>query len=226
MTTLILISGGIMSAITIGLFELIGFKIEDIYFNYFGILGLASAPIIATYLVQTNPQLVGRVSPVIAKIFSPLVLVMLLVFLGAVIVSGKDPYNDREFLLIFNLLLIGVMAIIFFSAVESSMGSKSRAEMWILLLLSVVTIAVNSIALSAILFRISEWGISPNRAAVLGSNILILINLIVVTAQLYKLLFKRAGSEEIGNAIARYLPIYVIWTIIVTFIFPFIFWFK
>ena len=223
MTTLILIAGGIMSAVTIGLFELIGFKIEEFYFSYFGIFGLAAAPIIATYLTQTNPQLVGKVSPVIAKIFSPLVLVMLLVFLGAMIMSGKDPYNDREFLIIFNALLVGVMAIIFFSVAETSKGTKSRAEIWILLLLSVVTIVVNSVALSAILFRISEWGITPNRAAVLGANILILINLIMVTAQLYKLLAKKTDPEDIGNAIARYLPVYVIWTGIVTFIFPLIF---
>lgn len=223
MTTLIFIAGGIMSAVTIGLFELIGFKIEVFYFNYFVILGVAAAPIIATYLTQTNPQLVGKVSPVIAKIFSPLVLIMLLVFLGAMIMSGKDPFNDREFLIIFNALLIGVMAIIFFSVAETSKGNKSRADIWILVLLSVVTIVVNSIALSAILFRISEWGITPNRAAVLGANILILINLILVTAQLYRHLVKRTGSDEIGKAIARYLPVYVIWTVIVTFVFPFLF---
>src|SRR4029079_6125545 len=122
-----------------------------------GIFGLAAAPIIGTYLTQTNPQLVGKVSPVIAKIFSPLVLMMLVIYLIAMIYSGKDPYNDREFLLIFNGLLIGVMAIIFFSVAETSTTTKSRTEIWVLLLLSVVTIIVNGIALSAILFRIAEW---------------------------------------------------------------------
>ena len=223
MTTLIVIAGGIMSGITIGLFELIGFKIEEFYFNYIGIIGLAVSPIVATYLIRTNPQLVGKVSPVIAKIFSPLVLIMLLVFLGAMAFSGKDPYNDREFLIIFNALLVGVMAIIFFSVAESSSGEKGRIELWILLLLSTVTIIVNSIALSAILFRISEWGLSPNRAAVLGANVLILINLIMVTAQLYKVIRERTSASEVGVVIAKYLPVYVIWTAIVTFTFPFIF---
>lgn len=223
MTTLIVIAGGLMSGITIALFDLIGFNIEEFYFNYIGIFGLAASPILATYLIRTNPQLVGRVSPIIAKIFSPLVLIMLLVFMGAMIFSGKDPYNDREFLIIFNALLVGVMAIIFFSVAESSAGEKRRGEIWILLLLSVTTIIVNSVALSAILFRISEWGLSPNRAAVLGANLLILVNLIMVTAQLYKVIRKRGSATEVGLAIARYLPLYVIWTAIVTFTFPFIF---
>jgi hypothetical protein len=226
MTALIVIAGAILTGITIGLFKLIGFHIEDFYFKNIVIFTLPAAPILGTYLTETNPQLVGKVSPVIAKIFSPLVLVMLVIYLVAMIYSGKDPYNDREFLLIFNALLIGVMAIIFFSVAEASKTAKSQVESWILFLLSGVTVIVNGIALSAILFRISEWGITPNRAAVLGSNVLILINLVVVTAQLFKVVLRKADINGVGKIISFYLPVYAIWTIIVTFIFPFLFGFK
>lgn len=226
MTTLILIAGGILSGVTIGLFSLIGLKIERFYGDYVIILGLSAAPMLGTYLTQTNPQLVGKVSPVIARIFSPLVLVMLVIYLIAIIYSGKDPYNDREFLRFFNALLIGVMAIIFFSVAETSKKGKNLAEIWVLFLLSVVTVVVNGIALSAILFRISEWGITPNRAAVLGGNGLILINLLLITAQLFRVLTKKASITGVGKAISFYLPIYSLWSIIVTFIFPLIFGFK
>jgi hypothetical protein len=226
MTTLIVIAGAILSGVTIGLFSLIGFKIEKFYFDNIVIFVLPAAPILGTYLTQTNPQLVGKVSPVIAKIFSPLVLVMLVIYLTAIIYSGKDPYNDREFLLMFNALLVGVMAIIFFSVAETSKKGKNLTEVWVLFLLSVVTIVVNGIALSAILFRISEWGITPNRLAVLGSNVLMLINLLLVTAQLFKALSKKADITGVGKAISLYLPVYSLWAFIVTFIFPFIFGLK
>jgi hypothetical protein len=226
MTTLIVIAGGIMTAVTIGLFSLIGFNIEKFYFENIVVFGLPAAPILGTYLTQTNPHLVGKVSPVIARIFSPLVLVMLVIYLVAMVYSGKDPYNDREFLLIFNGLLIGVMAIIFFSVAETSKSAKSQPEIWILLLLSLVTVLVNGIALSAIVFRISEWGITPNRAAVLGSNVLILMNLLLVTVQLFKVVSKKATISEVGKTISRYLPIYVVWTLVVIFLFPLIFGFK
>ncbi len=88
MTTLILIAGGIMTGITIGLFSLIGFNIEEFYFQNIVIFGLPAAPIFGTYLTQTNPQLVGKVSPVIAKIFSPVVLVNLIIYLVAMVFSG------------------------------------------------------------------------------------------------------------------------------------------
>lgn len=226
MTTLILISGAILTGITIGLFSLIGFNIKEYYFKNVAVFGLAAAPIIGTYLTQTNPQLVGKVSPVIAKLFSPLVVVMLSAYLIAILYSGKDPYKDRDFLLIFNALLIGVLAIIFFSIAETSKSGNSRVQTGILFILSVLTALVNGIALSAILFRISEFGITPNRIAVLGGNVLILINLLLVTLRLFRVLTKKSGIAGVGKTISFYLPVYFIWTIIVTFLFPFIFGFK
>jgi hypothetical protein len=226
MTAIILIAGGIMTAVTLGLFELIKIRIEDFYFKYVVIFGVAAAPVIGTYLVRTNPQLVSKVSPVIARVFSPLVLVTLIVYLSAIVFSGKDPYNDREFLLIFNILLIGVMAIILFSVAEASKNSGSRLSMIILFALSLLTVLVNGIALSAITFRISEWGVTPNRIAILGGNLLILINLFIVTYRLFRSIknVNEAGKTE--NSIASYLPVYAVWTIIVTFIFPLVFSFQ
>ena len=226
MTTLILIAGGLMTGITIGLFELIGIKIQKFYFENIVVFGLPAAPILGTYLTQTNPQLVGKVSPVIARIFSPLVLVMLVIYLAAMVYSGKDPYNDREFLLVFNALLLGVMAIIFFSVAETTKTTKTGMETWILFLLSLVTILVNAIALSAILFRISAWGLTPNRAAVLGGNVLILLNLLLVTSQLFRVLTKKADLSGVGKAPTLYLPVYFFWAAIVTFLFPFLFGFQ
>ena len=225
-SALIVISGGILTGITIGLFSLINFNIEEFYFKYIVIMGLSAVPIVGTYIIQTNPQLVNKVSPLIAKIFSPLVLVTLIIYLIAMIYSGKDPYNDREFLVIFNALLIGVMAIILFSVAGTSKTERTRAESVILFTLSVVTIIVNSIALSAILFRISEWGITPNRMAVLGGNILILGNLLRVSYRLFRSIKQADQIELVEKSIASYLPVYAIWTIIVIFIFPFVFGFR
>src|SRR5690606_37279992 len=138
---------------------------------------------------------------------------MLVAYLIAIIYSGKDPYNDREFLLFFNLLLIGVMAIIFYSVAESS-GIMAKLQVWVLFLLSLLTIAVDGIALSAILFRITEWGITPNRLAVLGSNLLILFHLFIVLRQLYRQLIGKVDSVALEKSIGAYLPVYLIWAVI------------
>ncbi|WP_266204715.1 hypothetical protein [Pontibacter kalidii] len=226
MTALLAIAGVLLTGITIGLFAIIGIQIEQFYAEYIGVFGLAAIPIVGTYLTQTNPQLVNKVSPVIAKIFSPLVLLMLTAYLIAIPFSGKDPYTDRDFLILFNVLLIGVMALIFFSIADKSRNEQDTTGTWILFLLAIVTVVVNSIALSAILFRIAEWGITPNRLAVLGSNILMLVHLLLVTRALLRSLTKKEDMGAVGRTIAFYLPVYFAWAALVVFLFPVLFGFR
>jgi hypothetical protein len=224
MTTILLIAAALLIGITVGLFDVIGVK-ADVYLQYVPVFGLAASPIVATYLIQTNPQLVNKVSPVIAKVFTPLVLVTLLIYLFVIIYAGKNPYIDREFLLIFNILLIGVMAIILFSIMATSKSSNQTGAI-LLLVLSIITIIINVIALSAILFRVSEGGITPNRLGVLGSNLLILTNLLLVTYQLFKTVRHKTQLESVETSIVSFIPVYVIWIVLVTFLFPVIFQFQ
>ena len=148
---------------------------------------------------------------------------MLVIYLAAMVYGGKDPYTDRDFLLIFNMMLIGVMAIIFFSIAGTSQTTKSRLATGVITLLAAVATVVNAVALSAILFRITEWGITPNRTAVLGANVLVLVHLIWVLTQLVRVLRNDAPITQVQRVVARYLPIYFVWALIVTFIFPLIF---
>ena len=188
--------------------------------------GLPAIPIVATILVRQNPQLVGKVAPIIAKIFSPLVFIMLTVFLFAVISTGKDPYNDREYLLIFNAMLIGVMAIILFSLTEVSKRSGSKWQMALLLALTLLTIIDDGIAISAIVYRLSAFGVSPNRITVLGSNLLILLNLVAISYQLFRVLKFNQETTSVEKTIAFFLPIYSSWAAIVAFLFPLVFHMK
>lgn len=226
MSAMLVISGFIFSALTIGMFNLIELKIETFYFNYVVITGLSAIPLIASYLVENNAGLVNKITPLIAKIFTPLVLIMLTIFTFTLFATGKSIYSNRDFLLIFNLVLIGVMALILFSVIEANKLKDSRVNTILLLLLSTVTIIVNGIALSAILFRLSEFGVSANRLAVLGANLIIFTNLILVFFKLIKTTKKKDAIEEVANTIVAYLPVYGGWAFIVAFLFPLIFQYK
>lgn len=226
MSGLLVISGGLTTAITIGLFKLIGWDIQRFYFQYIVICGLACVPMVATFITRVHPTLVNRVPPMIAKLFSPVALVMLVVYLVATLIAGKSPYHDREFLVLFNGLLVAVMALIFFSLAETDQSGSSRAQIVLLFLLSAVTLLVNSIALSAVLFRISEWGLTPNRAAVLGANVLMLAHLFYVGLKLFAVLSKKSELSAVGASLAVFLPLYSLWSAVVIFVFPLLFGFK
>ena len=223
MTGLIFISGMFFTGITIALFELLKMDIQTFYFEQIAVWGLAAMPMLSTYLIQNNPELVNKISPTIAKIFTPIVFVTLLVFLSALMYTGKDIYNDRNFLLVFNAVLIGVMAIILFSLTEATNNTRSKFNFIILFGLALLAIIANAIALSAILFRLSEFGLSPNRIAVLGANLLIFIHLLLVSYGLFKNLKGKASIQDVEGDIALFIPVYAVWAALVTFIMPFIF---
>ena len=226
MTAILLLAGGLFSALSVGMFKLIDVSIENWYFDYFVLSTLPSVPILATFLVENNPQLVNKISPIIAKIFTPLVFVTLLGFLFALLFTGKDPYNDRDFLLVFNVILIGVMALIFFSVSEASKEPMSQFQVYTLTGLALLAIINNFIAVTAIGFRLFEFGITPNRISVLGSNILIMINLMWVAKSLLQICQGKQLVPELENSLTRLLPFFVVWAMVVIFILPFIFQFK
>lgn len=226
MTVVIGLAGGLFTALTLNLFNLVQLKIDDFYFRYIVLSILPSVPLFATLLVRQNTSLVSKISPVIARIFTPLVTITLAIFLVAIIFTGKDPYNDRDFLLIFNGVLIGVMALILFSLGEATKQHASRIHQYFLLALAIVAIIDNGIALSAIGFRLMEYGVSPNRLAVLGSNALVMVHLVQVTRHLFRFLKGLETVEGIEKSLTSYLPYYAIWAAIVSFIFPLIFSFS
>ncbi len=226
LVAIILIAGGILAGITIGLFNAINIKIEKFYMDNIVIVGLVSVPIVATFIIKNYTTMTNKIAPIIANIFSPLVLLTLIIYLIAIAISGKDPYNDRDFLLIFNIMLLGVMGIIVFSISETSIIRKQKFNEMILFILSIITVIIDLIALSAIFYRLVEYGVTPNRLAVLGSNILIFVNLVLIMIDLYKINFKEMVIEKVELTISKYLPIYIIWTLIVIFGFPVIFGMK
>jgi hypothetical protein len=226
MTGLIFISGMLFTGITIALFELLKIDIKDFYFEQIAVWGLAAMPMLSTFLIQNNPELVNKISPTIARIFTPIIFVTLLVFLSTLIYTGTDIYNDRNFLLLFNVLLIGVMAIILFSLTELTNNTSSKINLIILLGLAILTIIANGIALSAISFRLTEFGFSPNRLAVLGANLFMFAHLLVVSYGLIKNLNGKASLQNVEDKIASFIPVYIVWAAFIAFALPFLFQFN
>lgn len=224
MMTILGLSWMLFFSLSAGLFSATGIEVPEYWVEHVVVFGLAAIPIAAAFLVQENPTLVSRVSPVIARVFAPLALLLMVVYLVAVVLSGKNLFTDREFLLVFNALLLGVMALILFSVADMS-GSEapSRSRKALLFGLSAMAIVLNAVALSAILFRISEWGFTPNRLAVLGSNALMLGHMALLCRGLYRTVRFGTGLEETERTTAAYLPVYLLWVGGVVFLLPFLF---
>ena len=222
MTGLMAIAGAILSVVTIGLFKIIGMKIGQFYMENVAIIGVAVLPVVAAWLIDLYPGITDRIAPVIARVFTPLVLLSAVIYLVAISVSGITLSGNREFLLVFNILLLGVMAIVVFSLSELDKSDVRKLNVILLFLLAVVTLLIDLFALAAIITRLSD-GFTPNRTVVLVSNILILVNLLLILPDLYLAGFRGKPLNRAERIINRYLPVYFIYSIVVIFIFPLIF---
>lgn len=224
MTGLILLAGGLLTAITLGLFTAIKMDIEKNYIEYVALSGAVAAPMVALYLVKLYPTLTNKIAPVIARVFTPIVLLTLAVYLVSLVFSETNIRDDRELLILFNIMLLAVTAIIVFSLSELSKSGKNF-NVLILFSLALLAIVINAIALFAIITRLTE-GFTPNRTVVLVSNVLIFINLVQIALNLLLVYIKGKPLQQVEIAVAKYLPVYFAWTIIVIFVLPFVFGMK
>jgi hypothetical protein len=225
LTGVILCCGMLLIMLSIAMFSVIKVKLDEILEKYVVIYGLVSAPIVANYMIESSPKIINKVAPFISKVFTPLMLVVMTGFLTALVFFAKDPFNNREELIVFNVLLAAIMGVIVFSFSGSSSDHSSIYNK-ILLLLSFEALIINSIALSAIIYRIFTFGVSPNKIAVLGANILLFSNLILLAIKMVQFIRSKTSAENVEKSMTEMLPYYTLWAVIVALFLPIIFLFK
>ncbi|NCC76697.1 MAG: DUF4153 domain-containing protein, partial [Clostridia bacterium] len=148
------ISGMILTALTLMLFEIAlpGQDVAKFYLENVVVFGAAALSLIAAYLVATQLKLARSMAPWIARIFSPLVFLTLLAYLVALVLAGRNPFLDRDFLIAFNGILLVVLAITIFSLTERADGEKRRPGDFLNVALISLALIIDIVALASIVF--------------------------------------------------------------------------
>ena len=226
-TTIILIGGMVLTGVTGMLFTLI--NLDDFmewYMQNVVVYGMTASPIVATLLVE---RIVGdrlKLAPLFAKVFTPLFLLTLVVYLFTMLLDMSRPFTDRDFLIAFNVLLLVVLGLCILSISERGSGETAVTVDFMNILLAGVTLAVDVIALAAILFRLTSYGFTPNRIAVLGANLLVFGHLAGVLRYYLRFTAGKIGVDRLERWIVAYLPAYTAWTLFVAVGFPLLFRFS
>lgn len=225
-TTVILIGGMVLAGVTFALFKLINSNIMDWYIRNIVVYGSVASPIVGTFLVDKITGTRLKIAPILAKTFTPLFFLTAFAYLGAMVIKGKSPYTNRDFLIAFNILLLIVLGLSVFTISERGSNQNKVIGDFMNIALVAVTLVIDLVALSAILFRLSSYGFTPNRIAVLGANLFVFCHLCGILLQ-YVRFFKGASAfSSLEQWIVGYIPAYTVWTVIVAFGFPLFFWFK
>jgi hypothetical protein len=130
---------------------------------------------------------------------------------------------DRDFLITFNGLLLVVLGMTVLSIAERGERSEVGWTDYVNVALLVVTLVIDLIALSAIVFRLTSYGLTPNRLVVLGVNVVVMVHLAWTCRAYVGLIRTKSGAEGIRKAVASYLPVYAVWAALVAFVLPFVF---
>ncbi|CCO24320.1 hypothetical protein [Maridesulfovibrio hydrothermalis] len=218
---LLFIGGGILLLLTAGLLELLSVNSSWII-ETMATYGLASIPLVAAWATDSYSA-ARKMVPLLARIFSPLLLVLILSYMAAMTLNIDDIFTDRSTLLIYNLLLLSVLATAVFTLTGRGQHAQNRLESITISLMIGATLMLDSLAICAIGWRIQEFGLTVNRLAVLGSNLAVFGNLAVMGWGYIKYWRGKGSLNDIESAIAAYLPVYVIWTFFSVFIQPWIF---
>ena len=222
-TTLMICGVFVVSGLTIILFEAIDISAENYVFEHFGFTVAVASPVIAAYLVDQKKSVVENFAPILARIFAPLLLCVMLVFLGVMVFLQKSPFLERDFLIGFDFMLLLVLGIVFYIISTREETKSPQIYDWISFLLIIVALIIDVIALSAIVFRLNSFGVSPNKLAALGENVLVFVNLLGMAVLFVQLFRKKISFGLLEKWQARLLPVYALWLGFVGLIFPLIF---
>ena len=217
LAALFLLGGVLLVGLTMGLFHAAGVDIDRALFEWvvpYGALGVL--PVGALFAgLRTG----GRLAPLVARVFGPMVLVVLAVYFPVLVVQGG--LRERDTLLLVNAALLAVLALVLLMEAERPPLQRHWTDL-VALGLVLLALATDAGALASAAARLADGGLTPNRLAVLGMNVLLALHLGGVALPMARRALGRGGPGA-GAWTARMLPVYTAWTAAVVLVFPFLF---
>jgi hypothetical protein len=163
---------------------------------------------------------------VLTRVFTPLTTIMLAAFLVAIAAGGDVVDVQRDLLILVDLVLVLVLGLLLYavSARESSApaGAFDRLQLGLV----VMALAVDVLMLSVMAARTAEFGVSANKTAALGLNVVLLVNLVWSAWLLVLAIRRRTPLQALERWQTSYVPVYAVWASIVVVAFPPIFGFA
>jgi hypothetical protein len=223
---LIALGGGVLLLLTGLILEPIGTDLAERVVEWVLPSGAAGAVIVAAWLVESKQHVVENMAPVLTMLFTPLFAVMLTVAAATYAVSGVAGAFDRELLGVFDALLVVVLGLVLY-AMSAREPSSPAGLMDRLQLLAVASaLVLDLLVLGAMVARIGDLGLTPNRAAALGLNIVLLVNLAGTAWLSMRFLTGRIAFHRLERWQTSYLPVFALWAATVVAILPPLFGFK
>ena len=214
------LGGLVLMVFTGGAFGAIGIGVDELIVEWILPCGAAGAVVVAAGLVEAKQGVIENIAPVLTRLFTPLFDLLLVTFLVTLVVTRSWIDVDRDVLIFFDLLLVVVLALLLYSLSARPIDHPPMLSDRLSLVLIVAALAIDALVLSAIVSRISEFGFSANKAAALGENVVLLVNLAVAAWLYLDVLRGRRPFAGLLRWQTGYLPVIAAWAAFVVVAFP------
>lgn len=215
---LIALGGGVLMALTLAVLEPTGAD-PDTLVAWVLPSGAAGAVIIAAWLVEAKQRVIENMAPVLTLLFTPLFAVMLVVATGAYLVDGVGDF-DRELVGVLDALMVVVLGLVLYGLSAREPSSRPGWMDRIQLVAVAAALVLDVLVLASMAGRIGDLGLSPNRAAALGLNLVLLVNLAVAAWRSLQFLRGRATIHRLERWQTTYLPVFAAWAALVVVVLP------
>ncbi|HSL25434.1 MAG TPA: hypothetical protein VLA54_04060, partial [Acidimicrobiia bacterium] len=217
---LIALGGGVLLVLTTLILEPIGTDLAERVVEWVLPSGAAGGVIVAAWLVESKQRVVENMAPVLTMLFTPLFAVMLTVAAATYAVSGVAGAFDRELLGVFDALLVVVLGLVLYSMSARDPSRPAGLVDRVQLLAVASALVLDVMVLGAMVARIGDLGFTPNRAAALGLNLVLLVNLAGTAWLLVRFTKGRIAFHRLEGWQTSYLPIFALWAVAVVAILP------
>ena len=217
---LIALGGGVLTAFMHGTFVAIGINPEHFIQQWLLPCGAVAAVTVAGWLVEAKQSVIENIAPVLTRLFTPLFTAVLLAFLAALGLTSGGIDVEREALILFDLLLVVVLGLLLYTI--SARDPLAPPGLFDRLQLALVAsaLAIDVLVLLEVTGRITEFGTTANKAAALGENIILLVNLAWSAWLVLGFLRRRIPFAALERWQTGYLPVYGLWAWTVALAFP------
>jgi hypothetical protein len=222
---LIALGGGVLMGLTAAILEPSGVDVERVAVWVLP-SGAAGAVVVAAWLVESKQRVIENMAPVLTMLFTPLFAVMLACAAIVYAVTGLGGAFDRELVGVCDALLLVVLALVLFG-MSAREPSTSPGWMDSIQLVAVVSaLVLDLMVLGTMIARIGDVGFTPNRAAALGLNLVLLVNLAGAAWLSARFLTRRSRFQRLERWQTAYLPAFALWAAAVVVILPPLFSFS
>lgn len=226
---LIALGGGVLVALTLGVFAAIDLDATWFVAEWMVPCGVAGATVIAAWLVEAKQSVIENIAPVLTRLFTPLFTLLLLAFIVAGLVQGSlvadgdggaEVFGQRDLLILFDVVLVVVVGLLLYALSARDPVAPASWFDRLQLLMVVAALVVDIMVLVAMIGRIAEWGASPNKLASLGLNVILLANLVGAAWLQLRFSQRRVPFERLERWQTGFVPVYLVWAAIVVVVFP------